>query len=330
MTSYDSFCCFRGSSDRRPRVLWELNTACNLACSFCHAKPNADPGIALADIRAGLRLLSGWGVGDVIFSGGEPLLRRDILEILDAARGLGLDVDLCTNGTLIDAELAGRLREVLSEVSVSVDSATPATHDALRRQRGSWAKTVRGIENLASAGVEVHVISLVTDTTASAIEETTRFVRSLGAESITLLGLMPYPEGTARRGGPPLPTVQPHEGTDHRLSLHTRLALEASLPQMRRRLDGFRINTKCILPSRRLGACGAGTTILGVDARGMLLPCILLKGMSGAKPLLHYAADDDPWGALQRFSWKGRERDMRQHPGGCIAVDAECWQDLRP
>ena len=51
--SYDSICCFRSSAHGRIRVLWELNTHCNLACAFCHASPNTDHGTDLAAILAG-------------------------------------------------------------------------------------------------------------------------------------------------------------------------------------------------------------------------------------------------------------------------------------
>jgi len=329
MTSYDSFCCFRSSSNGRARVLWELNTACNLACSFCHAIPNVEPGIEHADIIAGLRILRRWGIDEVIFSGGEPMLRHDIFTIMEEARSLGFAVDLCTNGTLIDKDVARRLSDLLSEVSVSLDAADAANHDALRRQLGSWSKAVGGIKNLVTAGLEVHVISIVTDRTASSIEETTRFVRGLGAESVTLLGLMPYPERNGSlQAGKHLRVVQPHEGTPDRLSLHTRLTLEAHLPEIRHRLHGFRINSKCVVPSQRMGFCGAGSNVLGVDARGNLLPCILLKGMREARRLLDYE-EYDPRLALQTFEWSGRLINMREHKGGCIAVESECWRELR-
>jgi MoaA/NifB/PqqE/SkfB family radical SAM enzyme len=316
----DSYCCFRSSHNNTLRVLWELNTACNLSCSFCHAKPNVDQGIPFLDVVQGLGILRQMGAGDVIFGGGEPLLRHDLLDIMTEARTLGFDVDLCTNATLVDDVTAAQLAKVLSEVSVSLDSADPESHDRIRGKQGAWDRAVRGIRSLIAHGLDVHLISVVTDRTADGAEPIVDLARTLGVESITLLGLMPFPEHQQEAGRPMLRMVQPSVGTTHRLSHHTRAALQNLLPELRLRNKTIRINTKCVLDSVRTGPCGAGNTILGVDSQGHLLPCILLKGVSDARPLASFRGATAPPSCLQSFVFAGRSIDMAAHAGGCVAV----------
>lgn len=302
--THDRFCCFRPSSDGRTRVLWELNTQCNLACSFCDAAPNVHGGLATDAVLAGLELLVRWGVGDVIFSGGEPLLRPDLLAILRYAADLGLDVDLCTNGTLVDADVAADLAGVLTEVSVSIDSADAALHDRGRRRSGAWAGAVRAVRLLAEAGLDVHAISVVSDDTAPHLDETVAFIAGLGAESVTLLGLMPNPR---------LPGLDP-------LSPHVRQAAIGRLGPLRQAHGGLRINTKCLVPRPHEG-CGAGASVLGVDARGRLLPCILLKDVADARPLLSYVDEPPPWHEARRFELGGAVFDESAlATGGCPAA----------
>lgn len=304
MKTYDSFCCFRSAKDGKARVLWELNTACNLSCSFCHAAPNLDRGLDTEYILRGLDFLQAMGVGDVIFSGGEPLLRKDIFEILSYSLELGLQPDLCTNGVLVNSEIAARLARYLNEVSVSLDAGTPERHDELRGQPGAWGRTVCAIEHLIEAGIDVHCISLVTDETYLFLEETAQFLEKLGAESLTFLGLMPFPDS---------------DDSHHRLSNETREQVLAALPRIRTACTRLRINTKCVDLSKLCGGCGAGVNIFGIDAKGKMSPCILLKD---AASQLNICSLGEPasWAEkLRDFDWHGRAYHMAGYEGPCIA-----------
>lgn len=315
----DTFCCFRSSASGAPRALWEINTACNLRCDFCHAIPNADPGIAREEVVEGLRILRRWGVEDVIFSGGEPFVRSDMLPILDDARRLGFGVDVCTNGTLVTAVMARDLGRLLSEISVSLDAPDARRHDRLRGQPGAFQKTLLGIEMLVAAGLDVHAIAMISDVTSAYVHETVRVLRDLKVHSVTLLGLMPYPPraaapGTDRR----LRLMHPETASGHRLSPHVRAGLQTALGAIRAESPGFPVNTKCLVPGGP--PCGAGRSILGIDCRGHLLPCILLKGMPGTRRLVEYTGDVIPSGVM-RFAWQGRHYDMERHDGSCVAYE---------
>ena len=144
----------------RPVVVWTVTRRCNLACIHCYAAAaNAHfPGeLSTDEGKILLRDLAEFGVPVVLFSGGEPLIRPDILELAEHARGLGLRITFSTNGTLIDRELAGRLAGIgVGYVGISLDG-VEETHDYFRGQAGAFEAAIRGIRNCQAAGLRVGV-----------------------------------------------------------------------------------------------------------------------------------------------------------------------------
>jgi MoaA/NifB/PqqE/SkfB family radical SAM enzyme len=255
-------CCFRRSTlEGIPRVLWELNSTCNLACGFCHASPHTETGLPTGEIYQMLNIVAKLGVKEIIFSGGEPLLRKDIFEILHHARQLDFQLDLCTNGTLVTDASARELAGLLTEISVSLDSADANLHDWMRGRPGTWEKVVHGIQALVENELEVHAIALMCDQTVSGVEATIQLLAEKGVQSVTLLGLMQVP------------------GMDKPFTLHpaTRTRLIQELPGLRQRNPTIVINTKRILATESENACGAGQNIWGITAEGILIPCVLLQ-----------------------------------------------------
>jgi radical SAM protein with 4Fe4S-binding SPASM domain len=89
------------------------------------------------------------GTRTVSFSGGEPVLRRDLVELISYAKKCGFYVSLGTNGTLMTQDLAKRLIETnVDLIQLSIDSSHPKIHDQLRGNPGSWSKTTNGLKNL--------------------------------------------------------------------------------------------------------------------------------------------------------------------------------------
>jgi radical SAM protein with 4Fe4S-binding SPASM domain len=152
---------------RRPYVVsWNLTYRCNLACEHCYLDAGGQPQVddpAFAD-RGELSTEDCRRVVDeiaafapealTILTGGEPLLRRDILEIVRHAAGRGLWVVVGTNGVKITANLAQLLaREGVRGMALSLDALEPERHDAFRRVRGAWHNTVQGAGVLREAGL---------------------------------------------------------------------------------------------------------------------------------------------------------------------------------
>jgi MoaA/NifB/PqqE/SkfB family radical SAM enzyme len=294
MIAYDGKCCFRGSSNGTlPRVLWELNTTCNLNCNWCHAKPHVSKGISTVEVEDGLKLLKKWGVRGVIFSGGEPFLRKDILHLIKFSASLGVEVDICTNGTLINKQIARDLSGVLSEKSVSIDSANPLIHNQLRGTPGAWEKAVAGIGYLKQAGLEIHSISVLCRETLANVEDTIAFSESMGVHSMTLLGMIKFSDSDEY---PPINKAE--------LKI-----FEENLKIWRKKFNRIVINTKRIIQHGSADYCGAGDSIWGIDADGNLLSCILAKGKGASYPI----------GSLKNMSgWDEISQVLFKTHTGCV------------
>ena len=142
----------------KPVVVWNCIRQCNLKCIHCYA--NADDNISLPemDTEAGkmfIQDLADFGVPVILFSGGEPILRRDLFHLAAFARNSGLRIALSTNGTLINEEIAGHLSSTgFAEVGISLDG-IGATNDHFRGQRGAFEKALTGIRHCIAHGLRV-------------------------------------------------------------------------------------------------------------------------------------------------------------------------------
>ena len=146
------------SQDKKPIVVWNCTRRCNLACRHCYSQ-SADRQyageLATAEGMALLEDLAAFGAPVVLFSGGEPLLREDLFELIRRARELSLRAVISTNGTLIDERAAGRFAELgLSYVGISLDG-MEATNDKFRGQQGAFARAIQAIRHCRKAGVKV-------------------------------------------------------------------------------------------------------------------------------------------------------------------------------
>ncbi len=142
---------------------------CNLRCRHCWVSPApaecsqiGSAELSLAEIDAVMSEAVTLGLGSVTVTGGEPLLRPDILQVLRCLRSHGLSASLETNGTLVDDRIAEDLGGVrLAVVAVSLDGACGDTHDRFRGVIGAFEATVHAIELLKKRGVFVQVITCV-------------------------------------------------------------------------------------------------------------------------------------------------------------------------
>jgi 12,18-didecarboxysiroheme deacetylase len=146
------------SEDKKPVVVWNVGRRCNLRCRHCYSG-SADRAyegeLGTAEGLALIDDLAGFGVPVILFSGGEPLLRPDILQLIAHAGRRGLRSVLSTNGTLITPELSLRLKDLaLSYVGISLDGLEP-THDRFRGSPGAFRQALEGLRNCREAGLKV-------------------------------------------------------------------------------------------------------------------------------------------------------------------------------
>ena len=138
---------------RKPVVVWNITRRCNLRCAHCYSDSTARhyPGeLTLAQMRATLDDLAAFGIPGLLLSGGEPLIHPSFFDIAGHARSLGIRLTLSTNGTLIDAAAAERLKALgFAYVGISLDG-IGETHDAFRGRPGAFAKAVAAFGHLRS------------------------------------------------------------------------------------------------------------------------------------------------------------------------------------
>ena len=151
---------FENNGAPRPVVVWAVTKACNLHCVHCYASAGAGAAPNELTHEEGLTLLDNlkqFNVPAVLFSGGEPLMRSDTLELMAYAQALGLPCTLSTNGVLIDDQMADRLAEIgLRYAGISIDG-TRKCHDKLRGMAGAFDATMGAIDRCVKRDIKVGV-----------------------------------------------------------------------------------------------------------------------------------------------------------------------------
>jgi radical SAM protein len=153
-------------------VYWEMTNACDLACRHCRASAIAERSPLELTLEEGRRLLddiTGFGkpFPHVVFTGGDPLLRPDLVELVDAAteRGIGCSLAPAATG-LLTRDALDRLRTAgIQNISLSLDGSTAQIHDGFRRVEGTFARTLESARFAREAGLPIQVNTLITDET---------------------------------------------------------------------------------------------------------------------------------------------------------------------
>jgi len=146
------------SEDKKPVVVWNVGQRCNLKCVHCYSQSQDrkySGELSTEEGRALIDDLARFGSPVILFSGGEPLLRKDILSLAHLATEKGMRAVISTNGTLITRKMAGELKRIgLSYVGVSLDGMRE-TNDRFRGVEGAFDAALKGIRNCQEAGIKV-------------------------------------------------------------------------------------------------------------------------------------------------------------------------------
>ena len=146
------------SADKKPVVVWNMTQRCNLKCAHCYAQAVTDKGedpINTEKAKVLIDDLAAYGAPVILFSGGEPTIRKDLPELASYATGKGMRAVISTNGTLIDRNMARVLKDVgLSYVGVSLDGGEEV-HDHFRGVKGSFRRALEGLEYCREEGIKV-------------------------------------------------------------------------------------------------------------------------------------------------------------------------------
>ena len=146
------------SKDKKPVVVWNVTRKCNLRCVHCYSHSEDRNYAGELSYEEGITLiddLARFGSPVILFSGGEPLVRPDVLELIHHAVDRGLRAVLSTNGTLITKMIAKKLKEIgLSYVGISLDGLDDR-HDAFRGVQGTFLKVMKAIRNCMEMELKV-------------------------------------------------------------------------------------------------------------------------------------------------------------------------------
>ncbi len=248
---------------------FSLTWRCNLDCRFCYRTWKESPEVSTSQAKKVIRAIKEQAkLPFVSFTGGEPLLRKDIFKLIKYARSIGLKVNLITNGTLITEKMARKLKRAgLNSAQVSLESPSEEIHDALTKTPGSWNLTVKGIKNLLSQGIYLHTNTTLNRENAESMVEYPVFLKKLGLKKFSANLIIPV--GEARK----------HRDLWMRYS-----QVWKYVERIKKRADeeGVEFVWYSPLPyciynpvARGLGAksCAACHGLLAIDPEGNVLPC---------------------------------------------------------
>ena len=179
--------------------VWEMTAACNLRCIHCHAsggKP-ADDELTTEEAKSLLDQLAGVNEFRMMaFTGGEPLVRPDVFELLAYSQALGFTNTMATNATLIDDDVARRLRRYgVVIAAVSVDGFDAATHDYVRGQPGAFEAALEGMRALRRAGILLHVNITAMEYNMDQMEPLMALIEELDTGILLMYQLVPVGRG---------------------------------------------------------------------------------------------------------------------------------------
>ncbi|ABO50676.1 Radical SAM domain protein [Desulforamulus reducens MI-1] len=257
-------------------ISWNTTNACNLYCEHCYrdAGVKAEEELSTDEGKRLLDQIAEVGFKIMIFSGGEPLMRPDIYELVAHARSKGLRPVFGTNGTLITPEVAKRLKESGAlGMGISLDSVDPAKHDKFRAQEGCWQAAVEGMRNCRRAGLPFQIHTTVMDWNYEEVEDLTDFAVQEGAVAHHVFFLVPT--GRAVNIEQESLRAEQYENLLHRI-MEKQKQVDIELkptcaPQF------MRIAKQMGVDTRFQRGCLAGTAYCIIGPKGDVQPCAYLN-----------------------------------------------------
>ncbi|MGQ9781892.1 MAG: radical SAM protein [Nitrososphaeria archaeon] len=278
-------------------VVWNYTNACNLKCVHCYQradKPTLDELTTEERLLVVDQLVEN-KVSALAFSGGEPLMRKDLFQVAEHAHNNGLYISVATNGTLLTKEVVERLRKSgVDYVEISLDGATKETHESFRNVVGSFERTLKGIENAVGLGMFTCIATTATRRNLHEIPGILRLAKEMGVKRIIVFNFIPTGRGEEILGD----DLSPNEREDLMKCLYSelvdrhiealctapqysRVCLQQSLKAKRDLLSpthfaalDFHGKTKQL--SDFIGGCGAGRLYCAIQPNGLVTPCVFM------------------------------------------------------
>ncbi len=264
---YHEFSC---NFNRYP-VLSEVAVTyrCNLACEFCYVGDPCGRELSTNDLKKILfKIYHEANVPSVSFTGGEPLLREDIVQLISYAAQIGLWTNLITNGTLLyDGTVRSLKKAGLSSAQVSIEGPNREIHDMITGKQGAFDMATRGIALLRETGIPIHTNTTLSRHNIVHAKEIVMLAKCLGLNRLSMNLLIPC----GRAGGRKDLWASYSEIGDHIIDIK-RFADEQDV-----RFLWYSPVPLCMFNpiANGLGnkACAAITGLLSIDPTGNIIPC---------------------------------------------------------
>jgi SynChlorMet cassette radical SAM/SPASM protein ScmF len=177
-----------------------LTDRCNLSCSHCWISPEfsqlQQSGIPLDALKKTISEAGALGLSSVKLTGGEPLLYRQLDELLAFLASKELTIYIETNGTLIDQKMIEYFQAAkVTQISVSLDAASEEIHDKIRGIKGSYGRTLQGLRRLADSGLQFQIIMTLQRKNCNEIPGMIFLSEEVGATSLKINHLLPCGRG---------------------------------------------------------------------------------------------------------------------------------------
>ncbi len=270
-----------------PIVIFYITEGCNLQCITCSYRKPSPNELSLAEISELARALKEFGLRHIVYSGGEPLIRRDFPEICSLFADHGVRQSLLTNGLLLEKRF-GEIGSFFSEIIVSIDGPNEQIHDSIRGVK-SFEQIVRGIRHAVESHGRLSIRTVVQKRNFGSIIDMVRFAREVGAKRISFLAADVLPGSFGRGGGGPAlnreDVMLSEDETGEFRKVLEQLATEcrrefesgfiSETPEKLARLAGY---YEALLGQRTYPptVCNAPMVSTVITSTGDLLPCFFL------------------------------------------------------
>ena len=258
-------------------IFWEITAECNLRCRHCNVSADRKL-IGELSYQACLGLIQEWsqmGVREITFSGGEPLLHENFLQLVHAVTRAGMHASLATNGTMITPAVAKELSRFNVSVQVSVDGSCAEIHEKLRGRKNSYKKTMRGVDELLKNGIDVTIGTVVTKLNVEDIPAILELAQRHEVNHFRLIPFIPCGRGSQAKEL----ELSPGEMKEVTMNLsRQRKSLAFEIAPMEFEHTLCSPPTDKIDPSRP-SECGGAIHYCTVTPIGEVLPCHYFEGV---------------------------------------------------
>jgi radical SAM protein with 4Fe4S-binding SPASM domain len=178
-------------------VSYSITKKCNLKCKHCYSDATdtqAQDELSTIETKKLLDDLAKWGIRLLIFDGGEPLCRNDFFEIVKYASEKGIRIVVGSNGTLIDIEMANRMKNAgIQMVQISIDGAKPETHDSFRGEKGAFYRAMQGVKACREVNLPFQFGMVIRKQSLPEIPDMLKLAVESGADAIEFFDLVQVP-----------------------------------------------------------------------------------------------------------------------------------------